>query len=442
MFLRSIDIRRLKRLRDLRLDFTRADGSPRMWTVVIGENGTGKTSLLHAIAMAAVGADLVNGLASRVVGQLRDRRSREPMEVTADFHFPEPPPRARRPYPLVTRDVKPEGVRSTLRVVGNEYRVRATSHYLGVAPGAADGDPLAQVRSQNLPHWFVAGYGVARAIPDAGTQPRLDQIAADRLATLFDSQLGLTSTAFANYFPKARSRAFARVLRDTLLRVEDLVPHLTEFELRGHGGVGRAGALQERARFTQSIGGTTLKLPLTALAHGYQSTVAWIADLVGHILLEAGADIPAGEMQGLVLIDELDLYLHPVWQVVLVAALRATFPRLQFVATTHSPLITASLAPDEIVALGFDPKTGDVVRVENHQDPRVLTGTEIYRAYFGLDEIYPDPLGRELRDYRALAANPFRSDVEDKRMTKLHASLAARGVDPRVQPVARRRAGR
>jgi hypothetical protein len=147
-------------------------------------------------------------------------------------------------------------------------------------------------------------------------------------------------------------------------------------------------------------------------------------------------------MQGLVLIDELDLYLHPVWQVVLVAALRATFPRLQFVATTHSPLITASLAPDEIVALGFDPKTGDVVRVENHQDPRVLTGTEIYRAYFGLDEIYPDPLGRELRDYRALAANPFRSDVEDKRMTKLHASLAARGVDPRVQPVARRRAGR
>jgi hypothetical protein len=316
-----------------------------------------------------------------------------------------------------------------------------TSHYLGV-PGAADGDPLAQVRSQNLPHWFVAGYGVARAIPDAGTRPRLDQIAADRLATLFDSQLGLTSTAFANYFPKARSRAFAKVLRDTLLRVEDLVPHLTGFELRGHGGVGRAGALQESERFTQSIGGTTLKLPLTALAHGYQSTVAWIADLVGHILLEAGADIPAGEMQGLVLIDELDLYLHPVWQVVLVAALRATFPRLQFVATTHSPLITASLAPDEIVALGFDPKSGDVVRVENHQDPRVLTGTEIYRAYFGLDEIYPDPLGRELRDYRALAANPFRSDVEDKRMTKLHASLAARGVDPRVQPVARRRAGR
>jgi len=48
-----------------------------------------------------------------------------------------------------------------------------------------------------------------------------------------------------------------------------------------------------------------------------------IADLVGHIVLEAQGPIEASEMQGLVLVDELDLYLHPVWQVGLVSALRS-----------------------------------------------------------------------------------------------------------------------
>lgn len=43
------------------------------------------------------------------------------------------------------------------------------------------------------------------------------------------------------------------------------------------------------------------------------------------------------------LIDELDLHLHPVWQQGLIAGLKHTFPRLQFVATTHSPLLLSGL---------------------------------------------------------------------------------------------------
>ena len=43
-------------------------------------------------------------------------------------------------------------------------------------------------------------------------------------------------------------------------------------------------------------------------------------------------------MQGIVLIDEIDLHLHPRWQRIIVPALLEAFPKLQFVATTHSPL--------------------------------------------------------------------------------------------------------
>src|SRR5690606_37475335 len=52
-------------------------------------------------------------------------------------------------------------------------------------------------------------------------------------------------------------------------------------------------------------------LPATWLSHGYQSTIAWVADVVGHIMWEAERkDIRAAEMEGIVLVDELDAHLH------------------------------------------------------------------------------------------------------------------------------------
>jgi len=48
--------------------------------------------------------------------------------------------------------------------------------------------------------WFVAGYGVNRHLPDAGTRPRLNFPETDRLLPLFDPRAPLTSTGFANYF--------------------------------------------------------------------------------------------------------------------------------------------------------------------------------------------------------------------------------------------------
>ncbi|ETW94960.1 MAG: hypothetical protein ETSY2_48875 [Candidatus Entotheonella gemina] len=57
---------------------------------------------------------------------------------------------------------------------------------------------------------------------------------------------------------------------------------------------------------------------------------------------------------GIVLIDELDLHLHPKWQRSVVNALKRTFPRVQFVATTHSPFIIQSLQPGELIHLGHE----------------------------------------------------------------------------------------
>ena len=90
------------------------------------------------------------------------------------------------------------------------------------------------------------------------------------------------------------------------------------------------------------------------MSEGWRALVGLISDLVRRACaLNAeflGAETLA-ETPGLVLIDEIDLHLHPKWQRQIVPALKKVFPKIQFFATTHSPQVIGSAQPDEIVVL-------------------------------------------------------------------------------------------
>jgi len=60
------------------------------------------------------------------------------------------------------------------------------------------------------------------------------------------------------------------------------------------------------------------------------------------------SDDPLGDGQAVVLIDEIDLHLHPKWQRQIIRNLEATFPRCQFIATTHSPQVIGEVPSDRI----------------------------------------------------------------------------------------------
>lgn len=164
--------------------------------------------------------------------------------------------------------------------------------------------------------------------------------------------------------------------------------------------------------------------------------IAWVADLVGQVFLEAGQAVDPAEMEGLVLVDEIDLHLHPRWQVSLVPALRAVFPRLQFVATTHSPMILPHLRAEEVIALTTD-DDGNVVTHPSAASPMLMTGTELYADFFGVAQLYPDELGADLDTYSKIAVDPTRTDTDDAKMRALRASLAKRGVELDAEPCPR-----
>ncbi len=113
-------------------------------------------------------------------------------------------------------------------------------------------------------------------------------------------------------------------------------------------------------------------LPLSLHSDGVINHTAMVAELAYRcIMLNAhlGLDTIVGS-RGIVMIDELDLHLHPNWQRHVVGDLKKAFPNIQFVVTTHSPFIVQSLSGDELINLDviadIDPKTLTVDQVATH----------------------------------------------------------------------------
>ncbi|MDR2756138.1 MAG: AAA family ATPase [Planctomycetaceae bacterium] len=89
------------------------------------------------------------------------------------------------------------------------------------------------------------------------------------------------------------------------------------------------------------------------LSDGYRSMLGMVAD-IAHRMARLNPDLEAEVLQqtpGIVVIDELDLHLHPKWQYSVVENLRSIFPKVQFIATTHSPFIIQSARDGEVINL-------------------------------------------------------------------------------------------
>ncbi len=95
------------------------------------------------------------------------------------------------------------------------------------------------------------------------------------------------------------------------------------------------------------------RLPFNYLSEGQRNIIGMVADIAYRcVLLNPHLELEAtAKSEGIVLIDELDLHLHPKWQRTIVAKLKKTFPNLQFITTSHSPFIIQSLKNKELIDL-------------------------------------------------------------------------------------------
>ena len=153
--------------------------------------------------------------------------------------------------------------------------------------------------------------------------------------------------------------------------------------------------------------------PWSALSDGYHVFIALVADIARRaVMLNEidGADAPA-RVEGVVLIDELDLHLHPRWQRVALPRLREAFPRLQLIVSTHSPQVLSSAKNHQVRRLvdgriqepsvfvsGRDTNAilRDLMNTDDRDDEGVVALRRLHEAIDQGDHDLADRIHREL----------------------------------------------
>ncbi|TNB84339.1 hypothetical protein FHJ31_14180 [Pseudomonas sp. Fig-3] len=325
--LATISLSHFKAIDDLHLEFasTRASkaGMPAM--MILGENSTGKSSILAAIALALIGRREAEKLKKILPGLVQspdtdsfDQLDEHEVVVEINFFFEKKP---------------------------------ATFKY----------DPTSRaVSGTEDPAMIVLGYGARRFFDQRVKEHAAG--AAARVKTLFDP---LATIPFPGDWLRAQTgRRFDTVsaaLRVVLALNDDdeLIVEPDRLAVRANGRV----------------------TPIDALSEGYRSVFVMTVDIIRELLnhwehLE--------EAQAVVLIDELETHLHPRWKMQVMTSLRKVLPRVQFIVTTHDPLCIRGMDDGEVVVLQRD-QQNQIRALEDLPQVSGMTAEQLLTSdYFGL----------------------------------------------------------
>ena len=294
-------------------------------TLVFAENGSGKTALLTALAM---GVAVFQKGASKT---LKLDARRDPRMLTLDKGRREPAGECRVAWTAAVGEA--ESVTWSTAVQPASGRTKNQSRPILEA--------LEQVRVPGDRWPLFAWYGVDRLERQRGRRRKIERT-GDRWEA-YESSLE----------PSLDEAPLLQWLQDEMLgdvvRRQQGEPErffhqaVIEATVRATPGV-------TSAWYDPVAQGPVVRFesghvaPWSELSDGYHVFLALVADIARRaVMLNEidGADAPA-RVEGVVLIDELDLHLHPRWQRVALPRLRDAFPRLQLVVTTHSPQVLSS----------------------------------------------------------------------------------------------------
>jgi hypothetical protein len=179
------------------------------------------------------------------------------------------------------------------------------------------------------------------------------------------------------------------------------------------------------------------ELPIEAVSQGMISLMGWVGILLQRFYEIYGEDEDPARRPAVVLMDEIDAHLHPGWQRTLVKKLGKIFPNVQFIATTHSPLVVAGMEPDQVFHFARD-EDGAVtqapvgVEMLRGRTDQILTGD-----LFGLDTTVDPVTEHKMDRYRELLGSSHRSPEQEAEFLELRGILQARIPVTREKPVER-----
>jgi predicted ATPase len=329
MYIERVVLQNLKGFKSLDFSFLRPDGQLPGWTVLTGDNGSGKTAILKAIALALVGPDVGRALQPSLRGWVREGCNEARIEVQIRVQDQDKFTTGRRADSFWTEiELQKNG--------GPEISMKAGSKRRGIKSS------LNGPWSENTGGWFAAGYGPFRRLYGASPEAQRLMSGPNRVArfatmfkedaTLLECEIWLRDLSHKSLEERPRER---RVLNQVCALLND------DFLRNGL----RVERVDSDGLWLRDAAGTVLSL--SDMSKGYRAALALMIDIRRHMdqvygdqnLVESHAGGLIVPHAGVVLIDEIDAHLHPAWQREIGFWLKRRFPLVQFLVTTHSALV-------------------------------------------------------------------------------------------------------
>lgn len=307
--------------------------------LLLGNNGQGKSAFLKGVALAALGPAVSDAgiYPYRLVREdpslpksSKIKRSSSPGDHGADAIID-----ARfRPH---AQDHVPAGVSQ----IESQVSLQRRGDLERLSWTHTDDKLWHPVFNSESDAFFVVGYGATRHVESSQrANPSLRRetsfARAQRVLGLFQESFPLIP--LTSWLPRLKKGNPGRYTQ---------VEHLIN-RLMGTGHYNFTGEF-DGEEYVFDRGG--LKIPFPALSDGYRAYLGWIGDLLYHVVQTCPRNKKLVDNQGIVMIDELDLHLHPKWQMTVLPILARELPNIQFIITSHSPLLVGSLEWMNIIVM-------------------------------------------------------------------------------------------
>lgn len=160
------------------------------------------------------------------------------------------------------------------------------------------------------------------------------------------------------------------------------------------------------------------RLPLAALSDGVRNMIALVADLAHRCvrLNPQFGELAAQLTPGILLIDEVDMHLHPRWQQLVIGLLQRAFPAMQMVLSTHSPHVLSTVDVESIRVIRFRDGLGSF-ETPTFQT-RGVESADVLASIMGVDPVPQVEEARLLSNYRALIEDG-RAETQDAQVLRM-----------------------
>jgi predicted ATP-binding protein involved in virulence len=416
MKVKRLELKGFRGFDEIVLDF---DTSPQRPTVFIGVNGVGKSSVLDSLVI------LLSWFIKRIEF---DPDSKKPLQSETE-HRSLPESQFAYGYPFediknncdnasgkILIDYQSEEIQWTISTVfqlHNYVEDTNTNHTINMSSEEVEElniltkkirDATRKNSYESLP--IIIYYSVNRSSSQIPliSQDIVSTTAIDAYKNALDRK-SIDSKEFFQWYRNTEDLENERIRDDANYKdkqlvavrnaIHSLIPEFNNLRVRRS---------PLRMTVNKTIGDKVEELSIDQLSDGEKCLLAMVGDIARRLAIaNPSLDDPL-QGEGIVLIDEIELHLHPQWQHKIIPRLTETFPNCQFIVTTHSPQILSHVYPENIYILQSTP---DGIIASNPESSYGRDSNQILEDYMGTPERPQDIKDKILELFRLIDRNDF-----------------------------------